>query len=142
MKSLMQFRMLPWKAKKAILLRYALFQTPDTVIFIIVLLILNRFINISSELFWGLIALWLLKDLITFPLLWRAYAGTISDSRYSLIGTEGVVMEKCDPRGFVLVRGELWQAEAQEEGTCIHKDELIEVTGSKGLVLLIKSKKL
>jgi len=133
--------MLSWKAKKAILLRYILFQTPDTVIFIIVLLILNRFINISSELFWGLIAFWLLKDIITFPLLWRAYAGSVSDSRYSLIGAEGIVMEKCDPRGFVRVRGELWQAEVTEEGACVNKGEVIEVTGSTGIILLIKPKK-
>jgi membrane-bound ClpP family serine protease len=141
MKSFMQFRMLPWKAKKAILIKYILFQTPDTVIFIIVLIILNRLINISFELFWSLTALWILKDAIMFPFLWYAYAGTVSENRYSLIGTEGIVMEKCDSGGVVLVRGELWQAEVTEEGTCINKGELIVVTARKGLILLIKPKK-
>jgi membrane-bound ClpP family serine protease len=50
-------------------------------------------------------------------------------------------MKKCASTGFVLVRGELWQAEAAEEETCIHKGDLIVVTGSKGLILLIQPKK-
>ena len=42
MKSFKQFRMFSWKEKRPVLIKYAFFQIPETAIFIIALLIIDR----------------------------------------------------------------------------------------------------
>jgi len=141
MKNFSKFRMLPWRVKIPILIKYILFQIPDVVLLILVLLILKRVIYIPWEIFWSLPTLWIVKDVILFPFLWNAYADMISVTNDPLIGAEGVVMEKCRPSIFALVRGELWQARVTEEKFFISKGDRIVVTGRTGLVLQIRPKR-
>lgn len=140
MKSFKQFRMFSWQEKIPVLIKYMLFQIPETAIFIIALLIADRWINIPFWYFWSFVALWIVKDIISFPFLWYAFTNTVSENQYPRIGAEGIVLEKCNPKGHVILQGECWQAETTESRICINKGEHIVVNGHKGLVLLIRSK--
>ena len=53
-----------------------------------------------------------------------------------LIGTRGVVLAQCSPRGQIKLWGEVWQAESSD-GSPIAVGETAVVTGSRGLVLLV-----
>ena len=53
-------------------------------------------------------------------------------AREALIGTSAEVIETCDPRGRVRLRGEIWQAEC-ESGAAV--GERVTVTGVNGLTL-------
>ncbi len=56
----------------------------------------------------------------------------------TLIGQKGVARSPLDPKGFVMVGGEYWQAEV-EEGEVHPGDEVI-VTGRQGLILKVRKK--
>jgi membrane-bound ClpP family serine protease len=140
MKNLKQFQMLPGKSKRSIIIKYVLLQIPDTALAVVVLLILVRWANVSVWLAVCLAVLWVLKDIIMFPLLWQSFAGAALRSWHDIAGAEGVVTEKCDPHGYVLVHGERWKAESKDERGSIDKGARIVVTGNKGLTLHIKRK--
>ena len=140
MKSYKQFRMLSWQEKRSVLIKYALFQIPETAIVIIVLLIVDKWVNIPFWFFWSFAAFWILKDIISFPFLWHAFTNTVSENQYPRIGAEGIVLEKCNPKGHVSLQGECWQAETTKSGIYIDKGEHVVVTGRKGLTLLIRLK--
>lgn len=131
MKSFKQFRMFSWKEKRPVLIKYAFFQIPETAIFIIALLIIDRWVNIPFWYFWSFAALWLLKDIISFPFLWFAVTNTVSENQYPRIGAEGIALDKCAPKGHVNLQGECWQAETTESGINIGKGEHVVVTGRK-----------
>jgi membrane protein implicated in regulation of membrane protease activity len=58
----------------------------------------------------GLVAVWVLKDLLLFPVMRHYYRPVPSERR--IVGTEGIALSQLSPRGFVRVHGEIWQAEA------------------------------
>jgi membrane protein implicated in regulation of membrane protease activity len=61
-----------------------------------------------------LVILWIVKDIILFPLVWRAYDKRITDAKGSLVGLQGRALEHISPSGYVKVRGELWRAELDD----------------------------
>ena len=140
MKRLEHFRMLPGKTKRSILLKYTLYQIPDTALAFLVLWILVEWAGVSPWLAGGLAILWILKDILMFPVLWHSFGGTDSTNVHSLLGEEGVVTEACDPHGYVQVRGETWKAEPEEKGRPIQKGTRIVVAGGRGLTLQITPK--
>jgi membrane-bound serine protease (ClpP class) len=56
----------------------------------------------------------------------------IATGKEALIGTSAEVIESCDPRGRVRLRGEIWQAEC-ESGAAV--GDRVTVTGVNGLTL-------
>ncbi|OPY91553.1 MAG: hypothetical protein A4E73_01936 [Syntrophaceae bacterium PtaU1.Bin231] len=138
MKRLEPFRKLPRKTRRSILVKYTLYQIPDTALAFLVLWILVEWAGVSPRLAGGLALLWILKDILMFPVLWHSFGGTDASDPRSLVGAEGIVTERCDPRGYVRVRGETWKAEPDERGMVIDAGVPIVVTGSQGLALYVK----
>lgn len=138
MKRLEPFRKLPRETRRSILVKYTLYQIPDTALAFLVLWILVEWAGVSPRLAGGLALLWILKDILMFPVLWHSFGGTEASDPRSLVGAEGVVTMRCDPHGYVRVRGETWKAEPDEQGTVIDAGVLIVVTGSQGLTLYVK----
>lgn len=140
MKRLEPFRKLPRETRRSILVKYTLYQIPDTALAFLVLWILVEWAGVSPRLAGGLALLWILKDILMFPVLWHSFGGTEASDPCSLVGAEGVVTERCDPNGYVQVRGETWKAESAEEGRPIEKGTRIVVAGERGLTLQITPK--
>lgn len=134
---LKHFRMLPGKTKRSILLKYTLYQIPDTALAFLVLWILVEWAGVSSALAGSLAMLWILKDILMFPLLWHSFAEEGPANAHGLVGEEGVVTEACGPQGYVQIRGETWKAEPEEQGRPIEKGTRIVVVGGRGLTLRI-----
>jgi membrane protein implicated in regulation of membrane protease activity len=120
--------------------KYVLLQLPELVALIILLKLLQRWFPIPEWLFWISIAVWVLKDAILFPFVWRAYdSGRPEDDR--ITGARGIAKERLAPSGYVFVRGELWKAVLMKGIPPIEEGEGVLVHGKKGLTLVVKPDK-
>jgi hypothetical protein len=46
---------------------------PGTVVLVLILIVIQQWISIPSWLFWNIIGVWIAKDIIMFPYVWRAH---------------------------------------------------------------------
>lgn len=138
MKRLEPFRKLPRKTRRSILVKYTLYQIPDTALAFLVLWILVEWAGVSSLLAGALAILWILKDILMFPVLWHSFGETDTSDPRSPVGAAGIVTERCAPYGYVRVRGETWKAEPEGRGTVIDAGARVIVTGAQGLTLYVK----
>ncbi|NLG65212.1 MAG: hypothetical protein GX537_06355, partial [Actinobacteria bacterium] len=94
------------------------------------------------------LGVWILKDIILYPWLWRAYAYPDTDPLSELVGMEATAMETLDPEGFVRVHGELWKARlapTERRGSdgrrpALRRGERATVVGMRGNTLLVEPK--
>ncbi|MEE9613018.1 MAG: NfeD family protein [Desulfatiglandales bacterium] len=121
-----------------VVLRYALLQVPGVVLLILIFILARRWIDISPWLFWVILALWVTKDVILFPFVWRAYDWDRPKEGNSMVGERGIAKDRLSPSGYVQVRGELWKVEVMEGGHPIERGEVVRVRGIRGLTLLVK----
>ena len=128
-----------WSGK--VIVRYLLFQIPSYVLLILILILIRRWVNLHTWYLWGIIALWLVKDVILFPFVWRAYDRDRLRELQSLVGTEGIVEERLAPSGYIRVHGELWRAERRGNGLPVEKGEIVKIEKIEGLKLLVECQK-
>ena len=115
--------------------RYMLLQAPGILILILALILVRQWIKLSTLFICSLVALWVAKDLILFPFLWRAYD---RDQQNQMIGTRGIAEERLAPSGYVYIHGELWQAEVMKGYPPIERGETVRVREINGLKLLVQ----
>lgn len=137
MEKLRRFRLRSGQARRAILIRYALFQIPDLLIVLVVLAALDRWVDFHSRWIWGVIVLWIVKDVALFPFVWAAYERPPSHAREALVGAAGVAVEKLNPDGYVRVGGVLWRAETMG-GSAVDEGGTVVVDGVDGSILLVR----
>jgi membrane protein implicated in regulation of membrane protease activity len=118
-----------------IVLRYLLFQLPGLVALSLILILLRLWLNIPLWSVWTVVVIWVAKDVIMFPFVWRSYDKSVAEVHE---GAKGTAMERLSPSGYVMVRGELWRAEILNGNPPITKGETILICGSRGLTLLVK----
>jgi membrane protein implicated in regulation of membrane protease activity len=138
MKRFEQFRTLSKEAKRRIVLRYALFQIPDIGILALILFVVHQWVDLSLWLVIGIVSLWMVKYVIVFSFVWRAYDKPRPGDIKSLIGTEGIAEERLDPSGYIRVHGELWRAEVIGKTIPVEKGETVLIERALGLTLLVK----
>jgi membrane protein implicated in regulation of membrane protease activity len=119
-----------------VVLKYSLFQLPGLVLFFLILILVQRWTDLPLRFIWGLLILWVIKDVVLFFFVWRAYQRVANP----LIGMKGVAEERLAPSGYIRVHGELWQAEMIREGPPIEKGEFVRIQGIRGLVLIVQSR--
>jgi membrane protein implicated in regulation of membrane protease activity len=125
----------PWPSR--IIVKYALLQLPGLAVLLVLLLLVKRWIYLPSWFIWGLIGLWLVKDMALFPLTWRAYDQDRARDGSSMVGARGIAEEPLNPLGYIRVRGELWQAEVVGDAPPVEKGEGVRIQGIRGLTLLV-----
>ena len=138
MKRFEQYRMLSKKEKRRIVVRYALYQIPDVAIFVLILFVLHQWVHLSLGLVVALVSLWIVKYVLVFSFVWRAYDKPRPGDVTSLIGTQGIAEELLDPSGYIRVHGELWRAEVLGKTMAIEKGQTVLIEGADGLTLLVK----
>jgi membrane-bound ClpP family serine protease len=121
-----------------IILRYTLLQLPVIFILIFFLILSQKNESIPTVLVWSLLILWIIKDIILYPLMWRAYDLKDSQKRHPMIGLQGITYNCLNTSGYIRIRGELWRAKPAEGISFIKKGEKVEVCGIEGLTLLVK----
>jgi membrane protein implicated in regulation of membrane protease activity len=126
-----------WSSR--IVLKYALLQVPAFALLTFLLLLAKHWVDLPSWFIWGLIVFWAVKDVVLFPLTWRAYDQDRSRGASSMIGAHGVAEERLAPSGYVRIGGELWQAEVAGGAPPIERGERVHIENILGLTLLVSS---
>jgi len=121
-----------------VVIRYILLQIPGLVLFGLVLVLAQRWFFLTPWLLGSLMVLWILKDVILFPLVWRSYDIQEKADDPQLINAQGVAFERLAPFGYVRIRGELWRAELMSGVLPVEKGEIVQVISRNNLVLLVK----
>ena len=122
-----------------VLLRYTLFQIPSLVILVLTLVIIRRWFNLPGWLTGLCITVWVLKDIILFPFVWRAYDPETRGHSKRMIGKQARVVERLAPQGYVELNGELWRAIIEPEKPAVEKHAPVRVLNVKGLTLLVEA---
>lgn len=125
-----------WSSR--ILLRYWLLQLPALALLVLILVYAQRWVDLPAWLFWGSLAIWVVKDAVLYPFVWRAYDWDRSKDSNSMVGVKGIAKELLAPSGYVQVRGELWKAELAEGVQSVEEGEPVLVQEVRGLTLIVK----
>ena len=125
-------------AKGRVLARYALFQIPDLILLGLGLAAAVHWWSLPVVAAYALFALWIVKDIVMFPLLRVAYQTDGSSVADRLDGALGVVTQSLDPAGYVSVASELWSAEVPFESATVAVGSTVRVVGIRGLTLLVE----
>ncbi len=117
-------------------MKYVLFQIPDLVVLVLLLIFVRRWLDLPIWFNYALIGFWIIKDAFMFRFAWRAYD---SDSRRSpMVGATGIAEERLAPSGYIRLNDEFWKAEVMEKGQEIAKGEAVRVREVKGLTLIVE----
>lgn len=120
------------------LIRYTLLQLPSWALFIVMLLLIQRWVVLPPWLFWGAIFIWVAKDALLYPVVWRAYLPNQSESVMELVGARGIAKERLAPSGYIRVCGELWKARLPEDCPPVAAGEAVRVNERQGLTLFVE----
>lgn len=126
------------QSKWRIAARYFLLQVPGLAAFALILALLRELAVMSSSFFWTLLVVWVAKDIILFPFLWRFYDFNGDSDRFGMTGLRGIAATDLDPEGYVQVRGELWQAVVADDVKRASKGEAVCVVSADGLRLKVR----
>jgi membrane protein implicated in regulation of membrane protease activity len=105
---------------------------------ILILIVIQYWVAIPVWLLWSIIGFWVVKDVVLFPFIWRAYDWDRAGKSRSMIGERGIARENLVPAGYVKIRGELWQAEKIGEGPPIEAGQHVRVKKMEGLTLFVE----
>lgn len=122
---------------RRIWLRYALFQIPGGLILILALWWAHSRFSLPLWLAALVVALWIVKDLALYPVLWRAYAVGDRQPGAGLIGMTGETESELSPAGFIRVKGEIWRAQASSSAV-IPTREKVRVVNQEGMTLIVE----
>ncbi len=117
--------------------RYLLFQVPGWILSVVILLGLRYWIGLPLWIAIGAFSLWVIKDLVFYPLLRKAYESSPKTGVDQLVGLQGVAQEQIDPHGYIQVRGELWRAETEPGNGPILAGSRVKVLAANGMTLIV-----
>lgn len=121
--------------------KYLLFQLPGWVLAAVILAVLRYWAGIPGWVALGVFVLWVIKDLVMYPLLRTAYESGVKTGADRLIGARGVAQGELSPRGYVRVRGELWQAEVKPSDGPVPPGGRVKVLAAEGMTLIVTAEK-
>jgi membrane protein implicated in regulation of membrane protease activity len=125
-----------WSAR--VVLRYGLLQVPFTALVVAVLILVRKWIDLPIWFICGLVAFLVIKDIVMFPLVWRAYDPDSPAMTNTMEGARGIAINDLHPSGYVEIGAERWQAEVIEGGPPIRRGQRVRVHGIRGLTLLVQ----
>ena len=126
------------RSSARILVRYALLQLPGLVLLILILILVQQWVDLPAWIFWGSIVVWVAKDALLYPFVWRAYDQDRPQGANTMVGMRGIAKDRLAPSGYIQIRGELWNAELMEGNPPIEKGEDVRVRGVRGLTLIVQ----
>ena len=119
--------------------KYALLQVPGAILVAALLGAGVRWWDLDLRVAVGLFALWLLKDVLMFPVLRVAYEdGEGRGGPGDLIGARGIANQVLAPEGYVRVGAELWRARIPSGRESVPIGGAVRVQAVEGLTLVVE----
>jgi len=115
--------------------RYFLIQIPGWVLAAIILYAFHRLLALPLWLAAILMVADIVKDIVLYPYLRRAYETMESMPAERLIGERAVIRQALTPEGYVQVRGELWRARSVDPETPTDSGSGVVIVGAQGTLL-------
>ena len=125
------------KIPPSVYFRYVLQNLPGAVAFVVVLVVIEHWLDMPAWLFWVLVSCWIAKEVELVPFVWRAYEPNEASLAGALVGECGIVKKRLAPCGYVQVRGELWRAERIGKGPPLEVGGLVRIERMEGLTLYV-----
>ena len=123
------------------IIRYVLLQLPGYALLILILGLLRSFIELPGYATWSIVGLWIVKDIVLYPVVGRFYDPDYPKDWFSMIGLTGIAQEPLNPKGYIRVKGELWKAKVLDKEVKVNAGESIIIRGIDGLTLLVEPKR-
>ena len=95
---------------QSIVARYALFQVPELLLVGIGLVALAGLGAVTVNVAWLLLGAWIVKEVVLFPFVRRAYEPSDPSGIAHLIGVDATVTGRLNPNGRVRIGPESWTA--------------------------------
>lgn len=121
-----------------VFLRYLALQLSSWVLAALLLGALVQWDFLSTWLAGLLISALIVKDLLVFPYVRRAYEGGIAHGGGDLLGAEGRVEQVLEPEGYVRVGSERWRARLVGEVRFLPVGERAIIRDIDNLTLLVE----
>jgi membrane-bound ClpP family serine protease len=102
---------------------------------VLILILLRYWMNVPTWAVWTFTSLWIIKDMILFPFVWRAYE---KGPPNTIIGSKGTAVDRLSPSGYVRINGVLWRAKVIEGDSVIEKGETVTVKDLDGLTIVVQ----
>lgn len=119
--------------------RYVLLQIPGWLLVGVVVAVLVHWLGVPSSIAAAVLVLVIAKDVVVYPFVRSAYQGAVPTGAARLVGAVGRAKDHLAPGGYVLVKGELWQARTADDGAVLEAGVAVQVSGVDGSVLLVKA---
>ncbi len=126
------------RSRNRTIARYTLFQIPDLILLSLGLAAAVRWWDFPVLAAYGMVALWIAKDVILYPILRVAYDVGGSSGVDGILDALGVVTQPLVPSGYVRLGSELWKAEPVCDSETISVGSAIRVVELRGLTLIVK----
>jgi membrane protein implicated in regulation of membrane protease activity len=120
------------------IVRYTLFQIPGLILLSLGVAAAVRWWGLPALAAYGLVALWIAKDIIMYPILRVAYESDRSSGVDGVHGALGVVTQPLVPSGYVRLGSELWKAELASGSEMVSVGSAIRVVELRGLTLIVE----
>jgi membrane-bound serine protease (ClpP class) len=82
-------------------------------------------------------AVFVVKDFMLWPLVRGGYESNVATGAERLVGAQGVTRGRVEPRGYVHVRGELWQAEILPGAAPLPAGTEVRIERAEGMTLFV-----
>jgi membrane protein implicated in regulation of membrane protease activity len=115
---------------------YLIANSPEWILLVIAMWFAVRDFGVSWSMAASVLTLWVIKDLLLYPVMRRYYRATPAQQR--MIGASGVALNPLAPRGFVRVRGEIWQAQIRDGTAPVAEGTKVRVRGIRGMLLFVE----
>ena len=126
------------RSRSRTIARYTLFQIPDLVLLSLGVAAAVRWWGLPTFAACGLVALWVVKDIIMYPIVRVAYESGSSSGVDGIHGASAVVIQPLAPSGYVRLGSELWKAELVRGGGPVSVGSSVRVIEVRGLTLIVE----
>jgi membrane protein implicated in regulation of membrane protease activity len=116
---------------------YVLLQIPEAVLVSLVLFGLHYWEQVSVGTAFLLAGGWLIKEVVMYPLVRKAYEPGPPHGTDALLGVRAVAADALSPEGPVRVGPELWNARLEEGARFVVTGESVTVKAVDGFVLIV-----
>jgi membrane protein implicated in regulation of membrane protease activity len=125
-----------WSSRRTVA-KYILFQLPELSVVCFLAIGARSWVGLADWAAVGIIALWVIKDVVMFPFVRVAYEPSSGGGAASMVGARGIAQDALRPSGYVRISAELWRAELQQGAAPVEAGDRVRVVGVRGLTLVV-----